>query len=127
MNRVTSIVLAIVLRLIIGCALNSTVGPVSKFNTNYTYDGDINPNVFLSTWNCDRSKYEYNEGYYLFTFENPGVGEIRLVEAIFIIYKDDLGMIGYKYMKNDLIYFFILNPDTNHFDYVEPESEIHSI
>ena len=127
MNRITSIVLAIVLSLVIGCALHNNNFDPLVFNTTYTYDGDINPDVFLSTWDCDRDNYQYKEGYYLFLFENPGEGEIRQIEAIFIIYEGKLGMVGYKYEKNDLIYFFILDPDTNHFEYTEPESDIHSI
>ena len=53
--------------------------------------------------------------------------KIRQIEAIFISYEGVMGMVGYKYEKNDLVYFFILNPDTNHFEYTEPESDIHSI
>jgi hypothetical protein len=121
MNNTKNVLLAVILSLIIGCALHNSSEPLANFNTNYTYDGDINPSVFLSTWDCDRDRYQYIKGYYLFLFENPGIGKIRRIEALFIIYKGDLGMVGYKYMKDDIIYFFILNPETNHFDHIGSE------
>ena len=119
--------LCVVLILAFGCALNSNPEPMVSFNTDYTYDGDLSPYVFLAEWDCDKTNYQYVEGYFLFLFENPGEGEIRQVEAIFIYYEGVLGMVGYKYKKNNLVYFFILNPETNHFEYTEPESDIHSI
>ena len=114
--------------LLIGCASNITLPDTVLSDYQYTYDGDVDPVVFLNTWICDRESYQYKEGYYLFLFENPEDGEIRRIEAIFITDGNYMHLVGYKYTKDNFIHLFVLNPETNHFEHVDSTpSEIQSI
>ena len=122
-----------VVLILAGCALNKSPQPFSPepvilSDYQYTYDGDIDPVDFLTTWYCDRSRHEYKNGYHLYPFYNPdNNADINYIEAIFITDGNRIHLVGYKYRKDGITHFFALNPDTNHFEYVEPESDIHSI
>ena len=83
----------------------------------YTYDGDIDPVVFLE-WEI--TGQDYQEGYYLFRYENLE-HEIQIVEAIFIYGDDQFDLIGYKYVKDNMIHLFVLDPMTNHFQLMTTE------
>lgn len=127
--KLRNTILAILISVMMGCALQATTLPDTVLSDHqYTYDGDIDPVDFLNNWVCDKENYQYTEGYYLFLFENPEGEEVRWIEAIFITDGNFMHLVGYKYIKDNLIHFFILNPDTNHFEYIESiPSEIHSI
>ena len=125
MNRILPILLLVIM---LSCALHNTNDPMVLSDYQYTYDGDVDPVDFLNNWICDKESYRYQEGYYLFLFINPEDEEIRRIEAIFITNGERMHLVGYKYAKGNIIYFFILNPETNHFELIDAtSSEIQSI
>jgi len=121
-------ILAVLLSVLMGCALQDRISDTILSDHQYTYDGDVDPVIFLSNWICDKDKYQYKEGYYLFLFVNPEGGEIRRIEAIFISDGNRMYLVGYKYTKGNFTHLFVLNPETNHFEHVDSKpSGIQSI
>lgn len=111
MNRITSIVLVIVLSLVIGCALHSPISIPS-----YTYEGKFDPEVFME-WEVITGEQYMDDGilYTMFIYANPDLNSpIIEIVAVFIA-SDGWTLVSYGYTYEGFDHVFVLNIDKGHY------------
>ena len=121
--------LCVVLILALGCAAQSRgfndIEVITE--SKYTYDGDLDPHVFME-WEIIDSRY-FGEGIVGMWLTNPDkTADIPMVDAVLLVSSDeDVVVIAYRYIKYNIEYVIMLDYETKHYELREMESEYHSI
>ena len=114
MKKLLSIL--IVIGLLTGCVTTkSTIAP--KPDATYTYEGDVDPEVFMN-WN--RSDVEFftdgENNYAQFKLPNPDHDSpISQVVAVVVVENNNMTLIAYGYNKNGIDYVYALDLEKNHY------------
>lgn len=104
--------------LIIGLSTSCATVVKDKTYSNYTYDGDYNPAVFME-WDIIATEY-YTDGGYNFVqhvLSNPDINSSVITIVAICVYDNEGGvsLIAYGYNKNGVDYVYVLDVDKNHY------------
>ena len=121
MKKLLSTLLSTLLIIVLstGCATVAKNAQVDQEETHsdYTYEGDIDPDVFME-W--DMSDVEFftdgENNYAQFILPNPDFfSPISLVTAVVVVENNNMTLISYGYNKNGVDFVYVLDLELNRY------------